>query len=161
MFDNYGGGQLLYNFKVEIASKAAVNPDQGDNPARQEQARLLALIESLKSQIAQLKAVLALRIGQTAAPANGYSCKAITADLYFGVENAIQVKCLQQVLVAQGSAIYPGAAVTGRFSTDTQAAVVRFQNKYASEILTPLGLKSGTGYVGLSTRNKINNLLAN
>ena len=161
MFDNYGGGQLLYNFKVEIASKAAVNPDQGDNPARQEQARLLALIESLKSQIAQLKAVLALRIGQTAAPANGYSCKAITADLYFGVENTIQVKCLQQVLAAQGSAIYPGAAVTGRFSTDTQAAVVRFQNKYASEILTPLGLKSGTGYVGLSTRNKINNLLAN
>jgi len=41
----------------------------------------------------------------------------------------------------------------------TQQAVIRFQEKYASEILTPLGLPNGTGYVGAATRSKINQLL--
>ena len=144
---------------MEIASKIAANPDQGNDAAIQEQNRLLKLIESLKIQIAQLKVVLAARAAQAqTSSATGYYCKTITADLYFGVENVPQVKCLQQALAAQGSSIYPSAAVTGRFLTDTQEAVVRFQNKYAAEILTPTGLKSGTGFVGESTRNKLNRL---
>ena len=59
----------------------------------------------------------------------------------------------------QGSDIYPEGIITGNFFTLTQQAVIRFQEKYASEILTPLGLASGTGYVGSSTRAKINELL--
>ena len=44
------------------------------------------------------------------------------------------------------------------FGTLTLNAVTRFQELYRSEILTPLALYSGTGYVGPSTRAKLNNL---
>ena len=38
------------------------------------------------------------------------------------------------------------------------AAVTAFQEKYRDEILTPVGLKYGTGYVGPATRKKLNQL---
>ena len=73
--------------------------------------------------------------------------------------NNNDVKCLQEFLKNQGTGIYPEGLVTGNFASLTQQAVIRFQDKYASEILTPIGLLSGTGYVGNQTRNKINQLL--
>jgi len=44
------------------------------------------------------------------------------------------------------------------FSTGTVRAVAEFQEKYASEILAPWGLTHGTGFVGKTTRAKLNSL---
>jgi len=68
-----------------------------------------------------------------------------------------EVKELQKCL-AKYPDIYPEGQITGYFGQKTKNAVIRFQEKYASEILQPLGLKSGTGKVGPSTRKKLNEI---
>lgn len=47
---------------------------------------------------------------------------------------------------------------TSSFGSLTKAAVAKFQNKYASEVLAPVGLSVGTGYFGASSRVKANAL---
>jgi len=120
--------------------------------------QLLARIAQLQEQVRQLQAqlagLLARRSQQGATP-----CR-FDNNLYFGIMNNPEVRCLQEFLKNQGIDIYPEGLVTGNFLTLTQAAVIRFQEKYAPEILAPLGLEKGTGYVGLMTRNKINSLIS-
>ena len=74
-----------------------------------------------------------------------------------------EVKNIQKFLNANGftvAAAGPGSPgnETDYFGPATKAAVIKFQNAYASEILAPVGLTHGTGYWGPSTRAKANAL---
>ncbi len=82
----------------------------------------------------------------------------LNSNLYFGLTNNQEVRCLQDFLKNQGKEIYPESLVTGNFLSLTQAAVIRFQEKYADEILKPQGFKEGTGLVGKTTRAKLNEI---
>lgn len=65
------------------------------------------------------------------------------------------VKSLQEVLIEEG--IWESdVGATGYFGPITKAAVIRYQEKHASEILEPLGLKKGTGYFGSSSCSYFN-----
>ncbi len=103
--------------------------------------KLLAQIESLKKQIAAL---------QSGIPLPSQNCAALNNNLYFGMANNEEVKCLQSFLKAQGADMYPEGLVTGNFGALTKFAAIRFQKKYG--ILQ-------TGFVGPLTRAKINQLL--
>ncbi len=67
------------------------------------------------------------------------------------------VRELQECL-ARDKEVYPEGEITGYFGKKTRAAVIRFQEKYASEILTPIGLSKGTGDVKAMTRKKLNQI---
>ena len=87
------------------------------------------------------------------------SCQRFEESLFYGLKNDNRVKCLQEFLKNQGTEIYPEGLVTGNFLALTKAAVIRFQEKYAQDILASWELTEGTGYVGSTTRDKINEIL--
>ena len=65
------------------------------------------------------------------------------------------VKALQACL-AKDPQIFPEGEITGYFGEQTEQAVIRFQEKYSEEILSPWGFKKGTGLVSKNTRSKLN-----
>lgn len=88
---------------------------------------------------------------------------AFTTNLMLG-SSGPQVVMLQQILnrdpetrVASTGPGSPGNE-TSYFGPLTKAAVMRFQEKYASEVLAPAGLIRGSGYVGPYTIAKLNKL---
>lgn len=105
-----------------------------------------------------------LLVGQDFIDKNGQMVKTIeklpafqfTKDLVFG-NKGIDVQKLQECL-AKDPEVYPEGEVTGEFASKTQEAVIRFQEKYASEILAPSRLTKGNGKVLAGTRAKLNEL---
>jgi peptidoglycan hydrolase-like protein with peptidoglycan-binding domain len=117
------------------------------------------LIQQLVEKVNSLKAELE-RLQKNAGQTVQASCKKIEKDLYYGTTEKSQVECLQEFLKSQGTDIYPEGYITGNFGDITFAAVKKFQKKYASEILAPLGVLEATGFVGQKTRDKINQMIA-
>ena len=119
-------------------------------------------VEELQAQIAQLLA----QITQLQAQISGQTTTTglcLSGDLSQGMTSA-EVKMLQQGLnqdpatqVAVSGAGSPGLE-TSYFGALTKAAVIKFQEKYASEVLASWGFTKGTGYVGSTTRAKFNAL---
>ena len=65
------------------------------------------------------------------------------------------VKKLQECL-SQFPDLYPSKNTSGYFGSDTKDAVIKFQEQYKDEILTPAGLTTGTGKVAGATIKKLN-----
>lgn len=91
------------------------------------------------------------------------TCSAIYLNdfLAFGKKNNPEQVKLLQIFLNEELALSPALVVDGVFGESTKSAVIAFQEKYASEILTPwapFGLSNGkgTGYVYKTTKWKIN-----
>lgn len=82
------------------------------------------------------------------------SSSAFKSDLEYRSQGK-EVKELQKCL-AQDPTIYPEGEITGFFGPATKRAVIRFQEKHHKDILEPWGFEKGTGMVGKTTRNKLN-----
>ncbi|HQF44163.1 MAG TPA: hypothetical protein PK073_14730, partial [Ignavibacteriaceae bacterium] len=122
-------------------------------------------IEELEARVAELRAMISelqLRLrSQQALAYQGIPVNfTFKNDLKYGMTSD-EVKHLQIILKTEiGSPTYPeDVPATGWFGPITKAAVIKFQEKYKSEILTPWNLAAGTGLVGSTTRAKLNSLL--
>lgn len=130
-------------------------------------------VEELQEQIAQLQAQLQQLLQQLAelqggAPTGGIpgipAGFSFEKNLYYGMSDP-DVKYLQIVLNSdpetQLATEGPGSPgnETQYFGPLTKAAVIKFQEKYADEVLAPWGLTEGTGFVGSTTRAKLNELI--
>jgi len=152
----FGKDEPTYHFEIDITTLAEkAQEKQSPKPINQMTIEeLKAKIQELQQEILRLKKLLNELLAQ-----QSISCKKITKNLYYGMMNDPQVRCLQEFLKNQGKDIYPEGLVTGNFLKLTKQAVIRFQEKYKEEILEPLGLHRGTGFVGPKTRAKINQIL--
>ena len=71
------------------------------------------------------------------------------------------VVLLKTILNSDASTALSPKNSTNIYDAATVIAVNKFQMKYASEILAPSGLTSGTGTVGPATRKKLNSMINN
>lgn len=111
-----------------------------------------ALIAKIQKQIVELQAQLAQLQGQVGTAA---WCHTFNANIGVGLKkgnpeiDALVIALQKEGILQQGNFEYDEIVAS---------AVVEFQEKYASEILSPYNLKHGTGFVGKSTRAKLNAL---
>ncbi|MDO8561601.1 MAG: peptidoglycan-binding protein [bacterium] len=73
-----------------------------------------------------------------------------TRNLFRGATGE-DVRALQKFLNAEGFSVTVSGQETAFFGPATAAALIRFQEKYRAQILTPNGLASGTGILGPAT----------
>lgn len=95
---------------------------------------------------------------------NGVREKTITKNPAFTFKSKLskgsqgkEVTELQKCL-AKFDDIYPNGQISGYFGTQTEEAVIKFQEKYYQDVLEPSRLNKGTGTVGAGTRDKLNEI---
>jgi hypothetical protein len=113
-----------------------------------------ALIAQLQAQIQVLMQQIAALTQQQGGQA---WCHTFNKNLKIG-DSGNEIESIIKILSKEG--VFNPDNVVAKYSFDENiaSAVVGLQEKYASEILTPSGLKHGTGYVGPATRKKLNAL---
>jgi len=86
----------------------------------------------------------------------GSWCYTFNKNLGTADSGSLDVAYLHVALLTEGIS-YGNDGLTA-YSDGTIAGVIAFQEKYTYEILSPWGLTHGTGYVGNTTRQKLNQL---
>ncbi|MDO8664000.1 MAG: Ser-Thr-rich GPI-anchored membrane family protein [Candidatus Liptonbacteria bacterium] len=109
------------------------------------------LIASLQAQIvALMEQIKQLQAGQGS---SSQWCYTFNTNLRIGSQG--------NEIFNLGTALNKEGLLNGKTDTydeEVASAITGFQEKYRDEILTPNGLKYGTGFVGVSTRKKLNQL---
>jgi len=130
---------LILPFLINVPSAKAITVEE-----------IRAKIVELQAQIAELQKQLVAITGEVVV-----WCHDFNVNLRYG-DSGGEVKALQTALTKEGFNVSGDEA--GNFGEYTASAVVGFQEKYKDEILAPWGLKHGTGFVGKTTRAKLNKL---
>ncbi|MDO8504676.1 MAG: IPT/TIG domain-containing protein [Candidatus Liptonbacteria bacterium] len=123
----------------------------GMNTQGTSMADLQAQLQMLLKQVAALQAQI--KAAQTGV---GY-CHNFERNLRIG-DKGDEIRSLQNVLQKEGFTIPQDEMNNGQYGENTAAAISGFQEKYRSDILTPNGLKYGTGFAGASTRARFNRI---
>ncbi len=121
-------------------------------------------IATLQAQLTALTAQLAELTGEEVVVVSGCDISSFDRNLEVG-DTGDDVKCLQIVLNSDSdtqladSGVGSSGEETSYFGPLTKAAVIKFQELYADEVLASWGLTAGTGFVGSTSRAKLNELL--
>ena len=122
---------------------------------------LQAKIKEFLTAIQQLQTLLDQLTLEISGIPSGYTFE---NNLKTGMESN-EVKYLQIFLNSNADTMLAESGVgssgeeTNYFGPLTKAAVIKFQEKYAEDVLASWGLIKGTGFFGQTTRTKINELL--
>jgi len=177
LFFNQGAqsNKNLAAINVKNALALAVNKEQivqqiFNNKASQEISPILPDFYNFKKPSTspnynpQSAADLLEKAGFALNPATGFREKALPAEKSFIFKKNLtfrnqgqDVTELQKCL-AKFPDIYPQGEINGYFGENTKAAVIKFQEKYAAEILAPSRLTQGNGEVKQGTRDALNKI---
>lgn len=122
------------------------------------------MMSDLQAQVQALLAQISALQGGSSAPVSGAGCYTFTQSLKKGSTGG-EVMWVQKFLNSHGAQVAASGAgspgnETSTFGPATAAAVKKFQELHAADVLTPVGLTAGTGNWGPSTRAKANALCA-
>ncbi len=160
-----GGTDKSAYFTIASASQATIQqPNQNIQPSTSSSSGLsssqiqsiLNMIRAFGADESVINKVQSVLGGQPASgTAQAQWCYTFNTDLGIGSSGA-DVSALQTALEKEN--LQGAVSVSGVYNESTAALVTGFQEKYKNDVLAPLGLFNGTGYVGQSTRNKLNAL---
>jgi hypothetical protein len=171
---NGDGKETAFSESFELITIAEVSVEEPvvEEPVVEEPAPETTISE-LQAQINALMAQIVALQSQLADIGAGEATGVITGvPAGFTFENALkqgmsgdEAKYLQIVLNSDSDTQVAASGVgssgneTTYFGSLTNAAVIKFQEKYTADVLATWGLTSGTGLVGSTTRDKLNEIL--
>ncbi len=125
---------------------------------------LLSKIAEITQAINQIKSLMPSNQSNTNLPSSIPSSFSFISNLKKGITD-IAVKYLQMILNQNKDTQLAETGIgslgneTTYFGSLTEKAVIKFQEKYKDSVLSPWNFTNGTGFVGKTTREKLNELI--